>query len=139
MSTDSLDAGIPVLTEIIPASAPLLPPAPVTVQLPGASAAPALPALPADPEVPFVPTVPALAPADIEQIGLDVQQRVMTQMMMRVDETLELRVRDCLADVLQASVDRLARELREGLQQSIREAVSQAVAQEIAELKQAKN
>lgn len=131
MSTDSLDAGIPVLTEIIPLGAPA----------PAIDAMPALPAAAASavlPEASAPPAPPALSAADLEQIGIDVQQRVVGQMMTRVDQMLELRVRDCLADVMQASVDRLARELRDGLQQSIREAVSRALAQELAELKRPK-
>ncbi|GIZ52027.1 hypothetical protein [Noviherbaspirillum aridicola] len=137
MSTDSLDAGIPVLTEIIPAGVP-------AAGVPEAIPAPEIPVLRA--AIPAIapaaavlpPLKPALPAVDVEQLAAQVQERVMTQMMMRIDQMLELRVRDCLADVMQASVDRLARELREGLQQSIREGVGRALAQEIAELKQPK-
>ncbi|HEY8606146.1 MAG TPA: hypothetical protein VIM12_03395 [Noviherbaspirillum sp.] len=126
MSNTTLDAGIPVLTEIIPVPAPQHLP-----ELPPAAAPPAAAILPAASPA---PQAPALNSADREQLAHEVQERVMAQLMMRMDQMLELRVRDCLADVLQSSVDRLARELRDGLQQSMREAVSRAVAQEIAEL-----
>lgn len=130
MNSDPLDAGIPVLTEIIPAGgAPAIEPSFTAVAAP--AVAPAAAVLP-----PLKPTLPAV---DFEQLAMQVQERVMSQMMMRIDQMLELRVRDCLADVMQASVDRLASELREGLRQSVREGVTRAIAQEIAELKQRKN
>jgi hypothetical protein len=113
MSNNTLDAGIPVLTEVIPV-----------------------------PELPVAapPTVLVLEPAPVrddarwEQLEQDVRERVLVQVMARIDRVLEQRVRDCLADVLQSSVERLATELREGLRISIKEAVNRAVTQELDDL-----
>lgn len=141
MSNNTLDAGIPMLTEVIP-----IPTLPLTLAL----EAPVVPvaSMPeAEPE-PLLEHViePALEPVPLpamslsdkerwEQLEQDLRERVLAQLMGRIDLMLEQRVRDCLADVLQSSVERLASDLREGLRLSIKEAVNRVVSQEIADVR----
>jgi hypothetical protein len=123
MSNNPHDAGIPVLTEVIPA-----------------------PALTAVPETPPAPA-PAPSPASLEaratttwneedwsRLEREVRERVLVQILERVDFVLEQRVRDSLADVLQTAVDGLASDLKSGLHHSIKDAVTRAVTQEITKL-----
>lgn len=133
MSNSTLEAGIPVLTEIIPA--PAEPDAEAVSDDKTADA----------PAIQFASPVPNLAPpaqrsspvldeAEWERLEREVRERVLGQVLDRIDAVLEQRVRDSLADVLQVAVARLANEIRDGLQHSIREAVTRAVTQEIASL-----
>lgn len=132
MSNHTPDAGIPVLTEVIP-----VPALPISLISP-------IPPSPAASEDPVMlqteqPEPVAAAPLSgvdkvrWEQLERDIRERVLAQVLRRVDTVLEQRVRDCLADVLQSSVDRLAEEIREGLRHSMKEAVARAVSLEIAE------
>jgi hypothetical protein len=116
MNHPTPDAGIPVLTEIIPT-----PPAEVLREE-------------------FVPP-PTPAPSEIErwdELEREVREAVLKQLLERIDLVLEQRVRDSLADVLQTAVDGLAVEIRSGLRESLRETVSRAVTQEISRLQAAK-
>jgi D-Tyr-tRNAtyr deacylase len=112
MSNPPVDAGIPLLTEVIPASHAAerreSPPAPVAVQ--------------------------EVDEEKWHRLERDIQERVLHQVLARIDVVLEQRVRDSLADVLQVAVAGLADDIREGLRHSMRDAVKRAVAQEIAEL-----
>jgi hypothetical protein len=170
MSNSPLDAGIPVLTEIIP-----LPAAPATsaasVAMPGLSKADvgmehstdisgSMPVLhqdvlhtaePAEPADPVDATEPAAAPHFIlpslsrqeeearwEKLEREVRERVLYQLMERIDFVLEQRVRDSLADVLQIAVEKLATEIKGGLRETVKEVVTRAVAQEITKLQATK-
>jgi hypothetical protein len=64
----------------------------------------------------------------------EVTERVLYQVLERIDFVLEQRVRDNLADVLQTAVERLAADIKSGLEQSLKEVVTRAVTQEITRL-----
>jgi hypothetical protein len=134
MNNPTLDAGIPVLTEIIPApqaaeiAAPTssTPPEPAIVSLSDNIAA-----------------LSARVAADWDDEKWDwmereVRERVLQQVLERIDFVLEQRVRDSLADVLQTAVERLASEIRGGLHQTVKEVVTRAVSQEITKLQTTK-
>lgn len=145
-----MDAGIPVLTEIIPAPSA----AEVAEEKLSIPAAPVASSIPNIPVIPVVPPAPASTPAleeepdmllDIsaalasdeerwERLERDVRERVLHQVLERIDFVLEQRVRDSLADVLQTAVENLASDLRNGLHHSIRDVVTRAVSQEIVKL-----
>lgn len=139
MSNSPLDAGIPVLTEIIPAPA---------VDETAVAEIPAPVSAPLDATIPASPSADLASPvrrsmddwdeAEWEKLERQVAERVLGQILTRVDAVLEQRVRDSLADVLQVAVDRLANEIRDGLHHSIKNAVERAVAQEIAILQTSK-
>ena len=126
--TNQLDAGIPVLTEIIEtpqqAHSGSSTPVPESVFRNPAPAS-------------FAPT-PPWNEALWQEAEHDMRERVLHQVMQGVDCALEQRVRDGLADVLQVAVERLALEIRQGLHRSIKELVTQAVADEIRSLKNKK-
>ena len=123
MSNHLQDAGIPVLTEIIstPAAAPK--PA-MPVQREAATAATAVKA----------PVAPAWDEHEWNRMEREIRERVLYQVLERVDFMLEQRVRDSLADALQIAVERLASDIKAGLQHAIKDTVTQAVRQEIANL-----
>ncbi len=122
------DAGIPVLTEII---------TPLTVEL-DVSSDP----VPAAAELQFEPDLESMPPVrldeELHRIEHDVCERVLQQILTRIDFVLEQRVRDCFADVLQTSVERVADELRTGLQRSLTDVITRAVTLEISRLQSAK-
>lgn len=132
MSNNILDAGIPVLTEIIPVPATAAPEVTVPVDI--------------APETPIAEVILSPEPhketvwdeAEWERLEREVRERVLVQVLERVDFVLEQRVRDSLADVLQLAVERLASEIKEGLHHSIKEVVSRAVTQEITKLQSLK-
>lgn len=138
MNHPNSDPGIPVLTEIISppaagtAAADKAPPAPPTP-----------PPAPAVPEAVTTPSAPALTAGTIDEETLrdlehNISDRVLQQLLARIDFVLEQRVRDSLADVLQTAVDGLATEIRQGLQQTLEDVIAHAVSREIARLRSAK-
>lgn len=137
MSNNTLDAGIPVLTEIIPAPANAEADAGAGA---GTTEEPAIPpvTLAADFAVPARRFPDNWDEAEWEKLERQVRERVLGQVLDRIDAVLEQRVRDSLADVLQVAVARLANEIREGLHHSIKDAVTRAVSQEIAALQVSK-
>lgn len=130
MNKSNIDAGIPLLTEVIAA--------------PEGNRAVDLAARPASPTAPPAPKTEVPAPAerkidgwvDAEWTRLErqISERVLQQMMGRIDFVLEQRVRDSLADVLQVAVTGLASEIRVGLQQTLEDVITRAVSQEINRL-----
>ncbi len=124
MSNHLQDAGIPVLTEIIPTPAAAPKPA-IPVQR---EAAPAVP----------VPAAPAWDEHEWSRMEREIRERVLYQILERVDFMLEQRVRDSLADALQIAVERLASDIKTGLQHAIKDTVTQVVSQEIANLQDTK-
>ena len=123
MSSSTSDAGIPLLTEIIPGPAPAETrrPAPPAVKEEGVALAPR--------------AANVLDEDEWNRLEREIRERVLQQIIERVDLVLEQRVRDSLADVLQTAVEGLASDIRSGLHVSIRDAVTRAVTQEIARLK----
>lgn len=129
-SFPSMDAGIPVLTEVItnvPAPEPVAPEpaepvaAPVPLQEEAVTDAP-------------VVTGTAWDKEQWEQLEREVRERVLRQVLDRIDFVLEQRVRDSLADVLQTAVENLANEIKGGLHHAVRDVVTRAVSQEISKL-----
>lgn len=126
------DAGIPVLTEIIPAPQP------------GAAAEnkhfePA----PEPEEIEGVATLEARAASEWDdekwnRMEREIRARILQQVLERIDFVLEQRVRDSLADVLQIAVEGLAADIKDGLQRTVKDIVTRAVAQEITKLQSSK-
>lgn len=136
------DANIPTLTEIIPVIAADEAPQPGTTDASltanshqpisiGIEPAPAVMA-----EPPFVS--PRQSKLDWERLENGISERVLAQMMNRIDFVLEQRIRDSLADVLQTAVSGLAEEIRQGLQETLEAVVSRAIGQEIIQLQKSK-
>ncbi|NEX60965.1 hypothetical protein [Noviherbaspirillum galbum] len=137
MSNPPQDAGIPVLTEIIPATATAAPvPAAAPSTTPAASSAPLTEEHDAEP----VPDAARAAAEDErwERLEREVREKVLYQLLERIDFVLEQRVRDSLADVLQTAVEKLASEIQGGLQVAMKDMVTRAVAQEITRLQATK-
>lgn len=64
-----------------------------------------------------------------------ITERVLAQIMRRIDSQLELRVRDNLADVLQLAIHKLSEEIRAGLQHTLEDVINDAVKHEITKVK----
>lgn len=129
MNNPSRDAGIPVLTEIIE---PLADP----VTEPGTERpAPLPPQTEASVEELEARAAASMGSEDWARLERALRERILRQLMARVDNTLEQQVRDSLADVLQDSVIALADRIRDGLHHSLEEMIVRAVSQEIARLR----
>lgn len=129
MSNFKPDAGIPLLTEVIDA--------PVVVDS-GTDARPAAiqhtpPATTPIDDVPELTSV-LLSEDELRRFEHEICERVLQQVLDRIDFVLEQRVRDNLADVLQTAVDHLATDIRQGLQRSLADVIARAVTQEISRL-----
>lgn len=150
MNKISHDVNIPVLTEIlIPASlreeqaaaesGTALSAAPVaapTVQLPPPSA-PTVEqpeAFGAGTEALEAQAAAGWTEEEWGRLERKVRERILRQVLGRIDFVLEQRVRDSLADVLQMAVENIAIEIKRGLHQTLSEVISRAVTQEIARL-----
>jgi hypothetical protein len=148
MSSQSIESGIPVLTEVldgpiygvdlperrkVPQAATTMAENTAGVQDAAAWHA-GTPAAPA----PLSAASRALAVDDFDRIEREVSERVLRQLLGQVDLVLEQRIRDSLADVLQSAVDSLALDLRQGLKQTLEEALTHAIAQEMKNLRNAK-
>ncbi|HJU70526.1 MAG TPA: hypothetical protein VJ603_01635 [Paucimonas sp.] len=133
MNHSQMDAGIPVLTEVI------LPPAPI----PAADAGPEQdtpaesPASKAGSDHEAMPDVDQIVLEKLHDLKQEISERVLQQILGRVDFALEQRVRDSLADVLQTAIEGLTKEIRQGLQQTMEEVIARAVSQELARLRAA--
>ncbi len=136
MSNLSRDAGIPVLTEVIE---------PADTQEPAAQAAFDVPENP--PGVELEASVEELEQRARASMGNEdwarleraLRERILRQLLARADASLEQRVRDSLADVLQGAVSNLANEIRGGLHASLEDLILRAVSQEITRLRSGKN
>lgn len=138
MSNSTLDAGIPVLTEIIEA--------PTAVEVdadPYDAATLALPAMSTASAGEDLASLRARAASDWDddkwdRMEREIRERILHQVLERIDFVLEQRVRDSLADVLQTAVESLASEIRGGLHNTVKEVVTRAVSQEITKLQTTK-
>jgi len=122
MKNQSPDTGIPVLTEIIPSQA-------------------SAPAAPMTKEREPAPVSQGNAVRDDDswsRLEQEVRERVLQQVLERIDSILEQRVRDSLADVLQTATEQLAADIRSSLHGGVKEVVTRAVTQEIARLQATK-
>jgi catalase len=137
----SIDASIPVLTEII---------LPVTETVDHSAEAGTVTAATTSSSPLPSPPPAAVVQADAEATNVSVPEEhwqtleqslkedVLKHVLARVDFVLEHRVRDNLADVLQTAVEGLAKEIRAGLKNSLEELVTRAVTQEINKVKNSK-
>ena len=114
----AFDPSIPVLTEVLDASAP------------PADSAPAM----AD-EGLAQRTVQGWTEAEWEALELRLSERILSQLQSRTDFVLEQRVRDAMADVLQHALKSLTAEIRDGLHDTLEKIVTRAVTQELTHLK----
>jgi len=131
MSHHPSDAGIPLLTEVIPGPAP-------TETAKTAAAQPAIVTLEQDLSLRDGRLAGLWDEAEWDRMEREIRERVLLQLLERVDVVLVQKVRDSLADALQTAVDGLATDIRAGLYNSMRDAVNGAVSQEIAKLKSVK-
>lgn len=127
MNNSSPDAGIPLLTEIIPLQQDSAP------EVKNAKPAPAV-AIKEETATLVADTHFDWGDGKWERLEREVSERVLQQLLERVDSMLEQRVRDSLADVLQIAVENLATEIRSGLHHTIKDVVVRAVSQEITRL-----
>jgi len=142
----SIDASIPVLTEIILPVAETVDEAHAGARTVTTATTLSSP-LPSPPPATAAATV-AQADADTTNVSVPEEQwqtleqslkeDVLKHVLARVDFVLEHRVRDNLADVLQTAVEGLAKEIRAGLKNSLEELVTRAVTQEINKVKNSK-
>jgi hypothetical protein len=75
----------------------------------------------------------------LAELEKELHEKVLRQLLTRVDFVLEHRIRDGLAEVLQSSVDDLAQEIRSGLNKSLEELIHRTISQEISKLQSAKS
>jgi hypothetical protein len=126
MSNSPQDSGIPVLTEVIAAPARAI----ATPEF-----APIAPSAEAEAEAQFeaqaapVEHPPITGWLDEEWTRLEqkISERVLAQLLDRIDTVLEQRIRDSLA----SSVQQAVQEIRQGLELTLEDVISDAVAQEI--------
>lgn len=103
-----MDAGIPVLTEVLDTA----------------------------PEAPQeAPQASAAAEPEWEALERRLTENVLRALSDRIDFVLEQRIRDGLAEALDGALRGLTGELRTGLHRTLDEVVARAVAQEVAKLK----
>ncbi|WP_353156640.1 hypothetical protein [Herminiimonas fonticola] len=147
MNKSPPDSGIPVLTEVIltpprvsgTASTPVPPsaraPAPAFSSPPISTPEPEefadIPVLQVEVESTLAPIehAPITGWLDEEWTRLEqkISERVLTQILDRIDTVLEQRISESLASSVQLAVN----ELRQGLRETLEEVISDAVAQEI--------
>lgn len=124
MNKPPQDFGIPLLTEVIQA-----PPRAV----PAAAPAPAMETeLKQELELAPITHAPITGWLDEEWTRLEqkISERVLTQLLERIDTVLEQRIRESLAGSVQQAVE----EIKLGLQLTLEEVISDAVAHEIDDL-----
>lgn len=129
------DAGIPVLTEVIPSPLEaVVPEAAVPEAAPPAAPVAAAPLAQQHVVVHDAPDSDVRSDAQWERLEREIREAVLLQVLERIDVAMEQRVRDSLAEAMQAAVDNLAADIRVGLHYAIRDVVTRAVTQEIAKL-----
>jgi len=128
MSNYKPDAGIPVLTEVIEAAVADA----GGIESHSRANAPGSAAAIVD-DVPELTSL-LLSEDELRRFEQEICERVLQQLLDRIDFVLEQRVRDNLADVLQTAVDHLATDIRQGLQRSLADVIARAVTQEISRL-----
>lgn len=129
MNKSTHDAGIPLLTEVIAApqinrvtdKSALPPPASSLVTKDNI-------------QPPAAPRIDGWVEGEWTRLERQISERVLQQILGRIDFVLEQRIRDSLADVLQLTVAGLADEIRTGLQQTLEDVITRAVSQEINRL-----
>lgn len=129
MSISSSDASIPVLTQIIGTS----PVAGVAASQPAASVAKPSPTGAAE------QIAQTRSEDEWKALELKLNERVLRQILRRVDFVIEHRVKESLADILQVATEELVKEIRGGLQVTLEDVITRAVAQELARVQAINN
>lgn len=128
MTTNQIDASIPVLTEIIY-------PDPATDTLPPSAPNNAISHTEQTPAPFMMETRREITLEEWQAIEQSLRESILNQVLTRIDFVLEHRVRDSLADVLQTAVENLSSEIRTGLHNTLEEVITRAVTQEISKVK----
>jgi hypothetical protein len=129
MNNNTFDTSIPTLTEVI---SNMPEPSPKTI-----SVNPIFPAVMAMQEPAAsteLPATPSLSNDEWDMLERNISERVLRQVLSRIDFVLEHRVRDSLADALQLAVEGVSIEIKRGLHQTLEDVISRAVSQEITKL-----
>ena len=71
------------------------------------------------------------AEADWLLIEKTLQENILNQLLLRIDTILEHRIRDSLADAIQAATDHMTTEIRQGLSNTLSDVINRAIKQEI--------
>jgi hypothetical protein len=134
MNKPSQDLGIPVLTEVIDTPPRLPLPQAVTERTATA------PDIAADSSA-QASSAPIGGWINEEWTRLEqkISERVLMQVLDRVDTVIDQRIRDGLMDVLQITIDRLSEELRQGLHQTLQGVITEVVTQEIDRMRFSEN
>lgn len=140
MTPTSLDASIPILTEIIPA--PAVSTSANTTAFAGSDEIHAK--KPESANVLQTQLMPMaergrLSDAEWARMEASLRERVLADLMSRIDEPLAERLRDSVTDVTKLIAERLAEDMHHSLCVSLREVVARSVAQEIRRAKTAEN
>ena len=130
MNNNQLDTSIPILTEVI-SRKPEIPPETLT---PASPALPATITIEADEAGTESAVTPSLSNDEWNTLERDISERVLRQVLGRIDFVLEHRIRDSLADALQLAVEAVSIEIKRGLHQTLEDVISRAVSQEITKL-----
>lgn len=143
MNNNALDAGIPLLTEIIDgfdddvsedAANKNSWSEGLTREIPP-------PHRHEESDLPPLPsTHSATTPTDTdwEKIAHELQGKILEQLQNRIDSVIEQRVRESVAEVLQIAVQGVAEQIKIGLHSTLNEVISSVVAAEIANLQKTK-
>jgi hypothetical protein len=145
MNTSTRDAGIPVLTEVIAAPQADPPntvaPAPIYPAAPAATSFASAPSL----QAPRFSTAPvenrtdaSLSSDQWSQLEREIRERILQQIVGRIDALLEQRLRDSMTGVLQTVVQSLTTEIKTSLRHTIDDVVTRAVSVEIARMQSSK-
>ena len=138
MSKSPLDAGIPVLTEVIdatpervqqaaPKTTPVrIPEAPVVTEVVDMA------------DVVDVPAIDGWLNDEWNRLERKIGGRILSQVMERLEADIENRVRDALADVLQMALATMTHDIKENLQTSLHRVITDAVKEEISHMQNSK-
>jgi hypothetical protein len=74
----------------------------------------------------------------LEELEKTLQEKVLRQLLTRIDFVLEHRIRDSLAEVLQTATDNLTKDIRHGLTKSLAELIHRTISQEISKIQSSK-
>jgi len=129
MNISPSDASIPVLTQIIGTS----PVGAVGTSQADAVAKPPLASSAADKNAQL------RTDEEWKALELKLNERVLRQILRRVDFVIEHRVKESLADILQVATEELVKEIRGGLQVTLEDVITRAVAQELARVQAVNN
>ena len=135
MNNNTFDTSIPILTEVISRK----PEVPQETLPPASPVLPAATIIEADEAGTESAVTPSLNDDEWSTLERNISERVLRQVLGRIDFVLEHRVRDSLADALQLAVEAVSIEIRRGLHQTLEDVISRAVSQEITKLQSTNN